>query len=90
MEAKVIVLTKEEFDQIDNLLGLTENEGIIVVTEEIAEKYGIGSGTVTGYDFAEMPDIYIDLVSCENHYFLAWKEYQNKKSKEEKSAPCSP
>jgi hypothetical protein len=71
LEAKVIVLTKQEFDQIDNLLGLTENEGIIVVTEEIAEKYGIGSGTVTGYDFAEMPDIYIDLVNRENHYFLA-------------------
>lgn len=90
MEAKVIVLTKQEFDQIDNLLGLTKNEGIIIVTEEIAKKYGIESGTVIDYDFAEMPDICIDIVNHENRYFLAWKEYQDKKEKEEKSTSCSP
>jgi len=74
--ARVIVLDEQEWNKLLDLLGRGEGDKeIVFVKKQIAEKYGIKDGTEEiDYDFGEMPDVCIDLVGNEDHYFLIGKK----------------
>lgn len=79
--ARVIVLDEQEWSKLFDLLGRKGDKEIVIIKKQIAEKYGIEEGTEEiDYDFGEIPDVCIDLIGNEDHYFLIGK---NKRLKRE-------
>lgn len=69
--AQLRIIPREEFDQLAKLLGATGGplKGCVLMPDDLAKELEIVEGEYD-YDFGGDPDVMVDLVFNEDHYFI--------------------
>lgn len=70
MAATIKVVSKEDWPIITKYLLDKGSTGIILIKPEVAEKNDIVDGYDKDYDFFGDPDIWLDVISTDDHIFI--------------------
>ncbi|MBE0427683.1 MAG: hypothetical protein IBX72_13705 [Nitrospirae bacterium] len=68
----LVVLPDQDFNE---LIKKTDTSGsVVLMPESLAKKYGLEDGDprIDDYDSGGEPDLWVDVVTDEDHYIFAW------------------
>jgi hypothetical protein len=68
----LVVLPDHKFNELTKKTGTSGS--VVLMPESLAKKYGLedGDSRIDVYDLGGEPDLWVDVVTDEDHYLFAW------------------